>query len=529
MNGKQLKNSILQWAIQGKLVPQDPNDEPASVLLERIRAEKARLVKEGKIKKDKNESIIFRGDDNSHYEKFLATGEVKCIDDEIPFEIPQGWEWVRLGVISNIIGGYAFPSQTLKGEVGYRVIRISDITENGFDNSRLVRYSGAPISESYSIKQGDILMAMTGGTVGKSLYVTYLPEPMLLNQRVAIIRSSLINSDYLNLVIKSPNILSIINDRKNSTNDNISMVDIWSFLIPVPPLSQQSKIVENHNTLLPLVEKYNQAQHAEEELNSNIKGMLRKSILQEAIQGKLVPQISEEGTAECLLEEIRKEKQKLLKEGKLKKKDITDSVIFKGDDNKYYEKIGNETICIDEEIPFEIPQSWSWARLGFLVSNETGLSYSKDCLSEKSSRMIRVLRGGNIEEGSWLTKDDDVMISASYVKEDLILKRGTFITPAVTSIERMAKTALVESDQSDIVVGGFVLMLKPFIKEDSLLRYLNLLFQSVYYKQYCITITNKSGQAFYNLSRQKLMKCLVPMPPIKEMSRIAEKYDFLNL
>ena len=128
MNGKQLKNSILQWAIQGRLVPQDPHDEPASVLLERIRAEKARLVKEGKIKKDKNESIIFRGDDNSHYEKFLATGEVKCIDDEIPFEIPQGWEWVRLGVISNIIGGYTFPSQTLKGEVGYRVIRISDFS-----------------------------------------------------------------------------------------------------------------------------------------------------------------------------------------------------------------------------------------------------------------------------------------------------------------------------------------------------------------------------------------------------------------
>ena len=143
--------------------------------------------------------------------------------------------------------------------------------------------------------------------------------------------------------------------------------------------------------------------------------------------------------------------------------------------------------------------------------------------------MIRVLRGGNIEEGRWLTKDDDVMISASYVKDELILKRGTFITPAVTSIERMAKTALVEVDQSDIVVGGFVLMLKPFIKDDSLLRFLNLLFQSVYYKQYCIGITNKSGQAFYNLSRQKLMKCLIPIAPMKEMSRIAEKFASLNL
>ena len=278
-----------------------------------------------------------------------------------------------------------------------------------------------------------------------------------------------------------------------------------------------------------LKKRLNQLLNEAIELDRHLLAALPKSILQEAIQGRLVPQDPADEPASVLLERIREEKQRLLKEGKLKKKDITDSIIFKGDDNKYYEKIGNETICIDEEIPFEIPQSWSWARLGFLVSNETGLSYSKDCLSEKSSRMIRVLRGGNIEEGSWLTKDDDVMISASYVKEDLILKRGTFITPAVTSIERMAKTALVESDQSDIVVGGFVLMLKPFLKEDSLLRYLNLLFQSVYYKQYCITITNKSGQAFYNLSRQKLMKCLVPMPPIKEMSRIAEKYDFLNL
>ena len=272
---------------------------------------------------------------SSYYEKILATGEVKCIDEEIPFEIPQGWEWCRLGVISNIIAGYAFPSQTLKGEVGCRVIRISDITENGFDNSRLVRYSGAPISESYSIKQGDILMAMTGGTVGKSLYVTYLLEPMLLNQRVVIIRSLLINSDYLDLVIKSPYIHSIINDRKNSTNDNISMVDIWNFLIPVPPLTQQSKIVEKYNNLLLLVEKYSQAQYLVEELNSNIKGKIRKSILQEAIHGRLVPQIAEEGTAEKLLEKIRKEKQKLVKEGKLKKSALTDSVIYKGDDNNH--------------------------------------------------------------------------------------------------------------------------------------------------------------------------------------------------
>ena len=304
---------------------------------------------------------------------------------------------------------------------------------------------------------------------------------------------------------------------------------IQNKLFPLPPLNEQKRIVQKIQTVLPIIRTYGKSQEALDKLNTEILDKLKISVLQEAIRGRLVPQDPNDEPASILLERIKEEKVKLFKKGNLKKKDLVDSVIFKGDDNKYYEKIGNENVCIDEEIPFDIPQSWSWTRLGFLVSNETGLSYSKDCLSDKSSRMIRVLRGGNIEEGRWLKKDDDVMISASYVKDELILKRGTFITPAVTSIERMAKTALVEVDQSDIVVGGFVLMLKPFFKDDSLLRYMILLFQSVYYKQYCISITNKSGQAFYNLSRQKLMKCLVPIAPMKEMSRIAEKIASLNL
>lgn len=363
MNGKQLKNSILQWAIQGKLVPQDPNDEPASVLLERIREEKARLVKEKKIKKDKNESIIYRGEDNSYYEKFLATGEVKCIDEEIPFEIPSSWEWCRLGSIAEIIGGYAFPSHTLKGNQGTRVIRISDITENGFTNSRLVRYNGSPVSDIYRIQKFDILMAMTGGTVGKSLFVESMSEDMLLNQRVAIIRNRHICADYLNLVIKAPHIASVISDRKNSTNDNISMVDIYDFFIPVPPIENQKRIVTKYNELLPLVNKYGHADHLAECLNNGIKDKLRKSILQEAIQGRLVPQIAEEGTVQELLEQIKQEKAWLVKGGKLKKSALQDSVIFRGDDNKYWEKLGKEIHCIDDEIPFEIPASWQWVRI----------------------------------------------------------------------------------------------------------------------------------------------------------------------
>ena len=300
---------------------------------------------------------------SSYYEKFLATGEVKCIDEEIPFEIPSSWEWCRLGSIAEIIGGYAFPSHTLKGNQGTRVIRISDITENGFTNSRLVRYNGSPVSDIYRIQKFDILMAMTGGTVGKSLFVESMSEDMLLNQRVAIIRNRHICADYLNLVIKAPHIASVISDRKNSTNDNISMVDIYDFFIPVPPIENQKRIVTKYNELLPLVNKYGHADHLAECLNNGIKDKLRKSILQEAIQGRLVPQIAEEGTVQELLEQIKQEKARLVKGGKLKKSALQDSVIFRGDDNKYWEKLGKEIHCIDDEIPFEIPASWQWVRI----------------------------------------------------------------------------------------------------------------------------------------------------------------------
>ena len=174
MNGKQLKNSILQWAIQGKLVPQDPNDESASVLLERIRAEKAKMVKEKKIKKDKNESIIYRGEDNSYYEKFIATGEVKCIDEEIPFEIPQGWEWERWGNISQSIQyGYNAPALE-KGVI--RMVRISDIQDNKvvWDTVPFCMIEEQDI-ETYLLEENDILFARTGGTVGKSFLVEEVP------------------------------------------------------------------------------------------------------------------------------------------------------------------------------------------------------------------------------------------------------------------------------------------------------------------------------------------------------------------
>ena len=244
-----LKKSVLQEAIQGKLVPQIQAEGTAEELLAKIRKEKELLVKEGKLKKSAlTDSVIFKGDDNRYWEKI--GNEMHCIDDEIPFDIPDSWQWIRLNNIVDIIGGYAFQGSSLKGNKGIRVIRISDISENGFVNTKIVRYTGVPISDTYRIHQFDILIAMTGGTVGKSLFVRELPEDvLLLNQRVAIVRNLWIDVEYLDLVIKAPHIKNIINTQKNSTNDNISMTDICNFLVPVPPIQEQSRIVRKLNCL----------------------------------------------------------------------------------------------------------------------------------------------------------------------------------------------------------------------------------------------------------------------------------------
>ena len=233
---ERLKKSILQEAIEGRLVPQDPNDEPASVLLAKIRKEKEQQVKEGKLKK---KDLI----------------ETPISEDEIPFDIPKSWEWVRLGTISKLLGGFAFKSHEYTND-GSRVVRISDVSEEGFVNKNVVRHPYDNSLAQYVICSNDILMAMTGGTVGKSLLVKTLPEEkMLLNQRVAVIRCNGVLVDYINYVIKSDSIQSVISDSKNSTNDNISMADIYNFMIPLPPLAEQQRIVEKLEQLLGEIDK----------------------------------------------------------------------------------------------------------------------------------------------------------------------------------------------------------------------------------------------------------------------------------
>ena len=361
MNGKQLKNSILQWAIQGKLVPQDPNDEPASVLLERIREEKARLVKEKKIKKDKNESIIYRGEDNSYYEKFLATGEVKCIDEEIPFEIPQGWEWCRLGEIST----YAQTKRKInasKADSKLWGLDLEDIEKGGrLLNIRTVG-ERKPIGDKTIFNRGDILYSKLRPYLLKILVA---PEGGICTPEIIPFTCyGDICRDYIVSLLKSPYVDDYINSVTFGVKmPRVSTETMTSLLVPLPPISEQFRIAKKTKVLMPYIDGYGKTQEKLNKLNEELSDSIRKSILQEAIQGKLVSQQPEEGTAEELLTEIRKEKELLVKEGKLKKSALNDSAIFKGDDNKYWEKVGKEMRCIDDEIPFEIPASWQWVRI----------------------------------------------------------------------------------------------------------------------------------------------------------------------
>ena len=490
MNGKQLKNSILQWAIQGKLVPQDPNDEPASVLLERIRAEKAQLIKEGKIKKDKNETIIFRGDDNSHYEK-LPNGEVRCIDDEIPFEIPATWCWVRLRNYAEIIGGYAFPSTELKTDKGLRVIRISDISEEGFVNKSIVRYNAPNSLDNYKIAVDDILIAMTGGTVGKSLYVQSLSEDMLLNQRVAIIRNKWFEVKYIDCVIKSPHIKEFINSRKNSTNDNISMVDIANFLIPIPPLSEQKRIIDKYQEILPSIDKYNECQEKLDTLNATLYTNLKKSILQEAIQGKLVEQCDTEEPASKLLARISEEKKKLLKEGRLIKKDLVESTIYRGDDNKYYEQIGGKAIEVDSD--FDFPNTWKVVRLADICRLIDGEKKKGKYVCLDAKYLRGKSSGDVLNEGKFIVKGDNIILVDGENSGEV------FTVPCEGYMGSTFKQLWVSSEMYLPYVLYFIQFYKDRLRN------------------------SKKGAAIPHLNKEIFYNLLIGIPPKEEQMRISSK------
>ena len=527
MNGKQLKNSILQWAIQGKLVPQDPNDEPASVLLERIRAEKARLVKEKKIKKDKNESIIYRSEDNSYYEKFLATGEVKCIDEEIPFEVAHGWTWERWGNISHSIQyGYNAPAKN-SGRI--RMVRISDISDN------TVNWVNVPFCDieetdidNYRLGANDILFARTGGTVGKSFLVKEVPfESIYAGYLIRTqYNSNELVPEYLKLFMESQLYWEQLRNGTIATaQPNCNGKTLGSMLIPLPPHNGQQSIVDRLSLLEPLLKKYSVSEHELEVLNKEMSTLLKKSILQEAIQGKLVPQITAEGTAEELLVEIRKEKENLVKEGKLKKSALTDSVIYKDDDNKYYEQTHFQTTCIEEEIPFDIPLSWSWIRLNDICDYIQRGKSPKYSLIKKYpviAQKCNQWSGFKIEKAQFI----EPYTLASYSIERLLQDDDLMLnSTGLGTLGRMAIYKEALNPYELAVADSHVTVIRP-MKQHVRSEYLYYYFSSNTVQS---VIEDKSDGSTKQkeLSTTTVKNYLVPLPPTMEQDRIITKINYL--
>ena len=512
MNGKQLKNSILQWAIQGKLVPQDPNDEPASVLLDKIRQEKERLIKEKKIKRDKNASIIYRGEDNSYYEKLLATGEVKCIDEEIPFEVPKGWEWCRLGVIST----YAQTKRKINAsnaDTQLWGLDLEDIEKGGrLLNIKTVGERKA-IGDKTVFNRGDILYSKLRPYLLKILVA---PEGGICTPEIIPFTCyGNICKDYIVSFLKSPYVDDYINSATFGVKmPRVSTETMTSLLVPLPPLSEQFRIDTKAKELMPYIDEYGKAQDKLNKLNEELSYTIRKSILQEAIQGKLVPQIAEEGTAHELLEQIKVEKQKLVKEGKLKKSALASSVIFRGDDNKYYEQIGKKCLDITKQIPFEIPNSWTWARMGQVGDWGAGST---------PQRGNQDYYGGNI---LWL-KTGELNNDIVYDTEEKITQRA-FQDCSL----RMNKIGDVLIAMYGATIGKLAIVGKelttnqaccgctPYVVYNWFLFYFLMASRDSFIKK-------GEGGAQPNISRVKLVEHLIPLPPLKEQKRIVKRIETL--
>jgi type I restriction enzyme, S subunit len=513
---KKLRDLILELAVRGKLVPQDQNDEPAIELLKRIQAEKAKLIAEGKLKKEKP--------------------LVPITEDEKPFELPNGWEFVRLETISDINGGFAFKS-TSYTEDGVRVIRISDFDEKGLKDDKIVRYKYSSDLEQYRLASKNILMAMTGGTVGKCYLVKELVEDMVVNQRVATIKlMSLVLPEYISNVLQTSSVQSVIQEAKNSTNDNISMLDIKEFFIPIPSLAEQHRIVAKVDELMALCDQLEQqhsnAQDAHEtlvsqllatltqsqnaaEFNANWQRIsahfdvlftteasidaLKQTLLQLAVMGKLVPQDPNDEPASELLKRIQAEKAKLIAEGKLKKA-------------KPLAPIG------EDEKPFKLPNGWEWARFPELGEFARGKSKHRPRNDPFlfNPPIYPLVQTGEVARAGYVIEEYHSKYSEIGLLQSRMWAQGTL---CITIAANIADSAILGFDACfpDSVVG-----FSPS----------NVINSAKYFLYFMKTARDDllkfaPATAQKNINLEILESVLIPTPPLAEQHRIVAKVDDL--
>ena len=520
MTAQQLKNSILQMAVQGKLVPQDPNDEPASVLLERIRAEKERLIKEKKIKREKNPSVIFKGADNTPYEKI--GDEVRSLADEVPFDIPDSWEWVRIRSLGEIVRGSGIKrNETV--QQGLPCVRYGELyTTYQTSFTSAVSFIAPVLYEKCKhFSYGDVLMTLTGENkpdIAKA--VAYLgTEPIAAGGDLAFWTQHGMNPLFLSYIMASPYIIG----RKVAlaTGDiivHISGDKLGTILLPVPPLAEQERIVAHIQEAELVIENYALKATSLQKLQDSFPEALKKSFLQEAVQGKLVPQDPSDEPAEALLERIRAEKQRLIKEGKIKK-DKHESVIFRRD-NSHYEKRGSEEVCIDEEIPFEIPENWAWCRASSLGTMVRGRGIKR---TETVVQGCPCIRYGEIYTTYETSFDAAVSFVPESLDKDCLHFSSGDVVFTLTGENKVdiAKTVAFLGD-GQIAAGGDL----AFWTHHGM----NPLYL-VYYmaSPYCIELKRRTatGDIIVHISTSKVGNFLVPVPPFNEQNQIVSAIERL--
>ena len=519
MTAQQLKNSILLMAVQGKLVPQDPNDEPASVLLERIHAEKERLIKEKKIKREKNPSVIFKGADNTPYEKI--GDEVRSLADEVPFDIPDSWEWVRIRSLGEIVRGSGIKRNETVPQ-GCPCVRYGELyTTYQTSFTAATSFISAELDEKCKhFSYGDVLMTLTGENkpdIAKA--VAYLgANPVAAGGDLAFWTRHGMNPLFLSYIMASPYIIS----RKVAlaTGDiivHISGDKLGTILLPVPPLAEQEKIVARIQNLELVIKDYAQKATMLQALEGTFPEALKKSILQEAVQGKLVPQDPSDEPAEALLERIRAEKRRLIKEGKIKK-NKHESVIFRRD-NSHYEKLDGVERCIDDELPFEIPDSWVWVRLGTVLEIARGGSPRpiQQYLTTEPDGINWIKIGDTDKGGKYIYKTKE-KIRPEGVTKSRMVHSGDFL---LTNSMSFGRPYILKTD--GCIHDGWLVLSNRFDCYSVDFLYYILSSPFAYY-QFCDSV---SGAVVKNLNSDKVSNALFPLPPLNEQRRIVQRIEEL--
>ena len=431
---------------------------------------------------------------SSYYEKMLATGEVKCIDEEIPFEIPQGWEWCRVSSLFQIN-----PKVVAEDNTSAAFIPMEAISA-GYDSEfRYYEKKWGEIKSGYTaFADNDIAFAKITPCFQnrKSAIFEGLPNGIGAGTtELKILRTygETINRWFVLYFLESPYFIDEATFKGTANQQRIIVGYLENKLFPVPPLAEQERIVSKIGLVMPVIDKYSKSQEHLDKMNTELNEYLEKSILQEAIQGKLVSQIAEEGTAQELLEQIKTEKLKLVKEGKLKKSALNDSVIFRGDDNKYYEQIGSEVTEI--ELPFDFPSSWSIARLDAVCQLTDGLKTTgKQCLLD-----AKYLRGKSsetiVEQGKLVYKGDNIMLVDGENSGEV------FIVPQDGYMGSTFKQLWISSSMHEPYVLAFI----QFYKE---------------------TLRNsKKGAAIPHLNKELFYGLIIGIPPLQEQRRIVLKIE----